>query len=180
MLKRVLIVGAVAVLVVLATVSVALARKGPSERPFKADFVGAASWEFDDYGAEPCGPYQVGGDFEEGGFSVTTNTEATGNATHLGKTQASFTHCPTDSGYVNGHLTLTAANGDQVFIEYVDDGTTGDSFPLNVVNGTGRFKDAGGSMILSYWVEPIIGPNGEPDFSSPWGWGATVEGTISY
>ena len=174
MLKRLLIVGAVVALVVLATVSVAAARKGGSDRPFTADLAGEVTFEFADYGAEPCGSYQVGGEFEDSGFSVITHTEATGNATHLGKVQASFWHCPTDFGHDNGHLTLTAANGDQVLIEYVDDGTTGDSFPIEVVDGTGRFTDATGSMILSYWLEP------EEGFDVPWGWGATIEGTISY
>jgi hypothetical protein len=125
-------------------------------------------------------------------FTVITYTEASGNASHLGLSQASSWHCPMDTGHDNGHLTLTAANGDKILFEYVDDGTTGDSFPMHIVDGTGRFADAAGTMTLYYWLDPalvigddgqpIIGPDGEPipDFDSPWGWWATIEGAISY
>ena len=175
MLKRLLIVGAVVALTISATVSPALAKKGGTDRPFKANLAGEVTFEYGEEGAEPCGSYQPGW-----GMSVITHTEATGNATHMGKVNASFLHCPTDIGHDNGHLTLTAANGDEVFVEYVDDGTTGDSFPIAVVGGTGRFTEATGSMTLYYWLDPAIGPDGEPDFFAPWGWSATIRGEITY
>ena len=156
-------------------VSPAVAQRRGTDRPFKADLTGEVTFEFGEEGSEPCGAYQPGW-----GFSVLTHTEATGTATHLGRTTASFRHCPTDFGHDNGHLTLTAANGDQIFVEYVDDGTTGDAFPIHVVSGTGRFADATGVMMLYYGLDAAVGPDGEPDFFSPWRWWATIEGAMSY
>ena len=157
------------------TVAPAAAGQKGTDRPFQADLAGLVTFEFGAPGAAPCGVYQPGWD-----FSVITHTEATGNASHLGKSQASFRHCPTDVGHAAGHLTLTAANGDELLFEYTDDGTMGDSFQMHVVDGTGRFMGASGLVTLYYWLDPAIGPGGEPDFSSPWRWWAEIEGEISY
>jgi len=175
MLKQWSTVGAVVALVATMTISPVAAQEGGTARPFKADLAGQVTFEFGEADAAPCGPFQPGWE-----FSVITHTEATGNATHLGKTQASFLHCPTDIGHDNGHLTLMAANGDEVYTEYVDDGTTGDSFPMYVVGGTGRFAGATGVLTLYYRLDPAIGPDGELDFFAPWGWWATIDGVISY
>lgn len=175
MLKRLSIIGTVMALVALMAVSPALAEKEGTDRPFKADLAGEVTFEFGAPGAEPCGSFQPGWE-----MSVVTHTEATGNASHMGNSQASFWHCPTDIGHDNGHLMLTAANGDKIYFEYVDDGTTGDSFPMHIVDGTGRFAAASGTVTLYYWLQPAMTPDGEPDFFSPWGWWASLEGTISY
>ena len=175
MLKRLSIVGAVVALLALMVVSPAAAKQGGTDRPFNADLGGEVVFECGEAGAEPCGPFQPGWP-----YSVITHTEATGDATHLGNAQASFWHCPTDIGHDNGHLTLTAANGDHMYFEYVDDGTMGDAFDMHVVGGTGRFMGATGLVTLYYWLDPALGPDGEPDFFSPWGWWASIEGVISY
>jgi hypothetical protein len=175
MLKRWSTVGAIVALVATMTISPAAADQGGRNRPFKADLAGQVTFEFGAGDVAPCGSSQPGW-----GFTVITRTEATGTASHLGKARASFWHCPTDIGHDNGHLTLVAANGDEIYFEYVDDGTMGDSFPMHVVGGTGRFAGGAGSVILHYRLEPAIGPDGEPDFTAPWGWWATIEGVISY
>jgi hypothetical protein len=175
MLRRWSTVGAIVALLATMTISPVAAKEKGTDRPFKADLAGQVTFEFGEGDAAPCGPFQPGW-----GFTVITHTEATGNTTHMGRTQASFRHCPTDVGHDNGHLTLTAANGDEVYTEYVDDGTTGDSFPMHVVGGTGRFAGATGLLTLDYWLDPVIGPDGEPDFTAPWDWWATIEGAISY
>lgn len=175
MLKRWSTMGAIVALVATMTVSPVAADQGGTDRPFKANLAGQVTFEFGPAGAQPCGPYQPGWE-----MSVITHTEAGGTASHLGKTQASFWHCPTDVGHDNGHLTLSAANGDELYFEYVDDGTMGDSFPMHVVGGTGRFADGAGSVMLYYWLAPAIGPDGGPDFFAPWGWSATIKGVISY
>jgi hypothetical protein len=171
MLKRLSIIGTVMAIVVLMAVSPAVAAKRGTDRPFKADLAGEVT--FDLFGPEAldlCGDY----------LGVLTHTELTGNASHMGRSQASSWHCPTDIGHDNGHLMLTAANGDKIYFEYVDDGTTGNSFPMHIVDGTGRFADAAGTVMLYYWLEPAMTPEGNPDFFSPWGWWGTIEGTISY
>ena len=168
MLKRLSIVGAVVALLALLTVSPAVAKGGGTDRPFNADLSGEVVFELGEPGAQPCGPFQ-----QEWPFSVITHTEATGNATH-------FWHCPTDIGHDNGHLQLTAANGDMMYFEYVDDGSMGDAFLMHVVGGTGRFDGATGLVTLHYWLDPAIGPDGEPDIFAPWGWWANIQGTINY
>jgi len=184
MLKRLSIIGTVIALVALTAVSPAAAAKKGTDRPFKAELAGQVT--FDLFGPEAldlCGDY----------LGVLTRTETHGRATHAGKVEASWWHCPVEpDGHDNGHLTITAANRDQIIVEYVDDGSDPWSFPLQIVDGTGRFAGATGELTLHYGLEPalvlgpdgqpIIGPDGEPvpDFFSPWGWWGSIEGSISY
>jgi len=87
-------------------------------------------------------------------FAITTRSEATGTASHLGLTQFSAAHCQTMAGMV-GDVTLTAANGDQLFATYlahrVETGPliVGEylyiSAPLTFAGGTGRFEHATGT-----------------------------------
>jgi len=84
-----------------------------------------------------------------------------GQFLHLGRTRVHMTHCTwlnldTGAGWTGvGDMTLTAANGDTLFLHY--QGTfqmdpwpdfvtsTVDSIPWTVVGGSGRFKHATGS-----------------------------------
>jgi hypothetical protein len=84
-----------------------------------------------------------------------------GQLQHLGLTRIHMTHCTwlnfaTGAGWTDtGDMTLTAANGDRLFLHYqatfqMDPWpdfitSTIDSLPWTVVGGTGRFAHASGS-----------------------------------
>jgi hypothetical protein len=148
-----------------------------TDRPFRAVLTGAAHWEWP--GAWPSGCTMV-----------TTVTEATGQATHLGRVVATMSHCPAEADHVlDGWMTITAANGDTLIGRYdYDPYSTSLSFPVSWAGGTGRFAGAAGSVAGSFTVTPqfIAGCNPDPDpfacydFSVPWPWSATMSGTISY
>ena len=173
-----LAVGMAAILLLsLFVVSVAFSAKGGSDRPFKATLAGAARWEFPGTSPSNC-------------TEVTTFTEATGEATHMGRIETLWSHCPAEPDYVNeGRMRLIAANGDELYGAYdYDPNSESNDFPITFTGGTGLFADASGTVTLSYNVIPqfIPGCNPEPDpfpcfdFTVPWQWSATMTGTISY
>ena len=115
-------------------------------------------------------------------WKLRTASAATGNISHLGRTEMNAGHCtPTGPLAEGGEMTLTAANGDQVFIEY-----EGLAAPLNedgiiivdvdfvVVGGDGRFDGAHGhgDMIVFAVFE------GFDDFAWPATW--VLNGEIGY
>jgi hypothetical protein len=120
---------------------------------------------------------------------VTTLTEATGEATHMGRIEASFSHCPAEPEIINdGRLRIVAANGDELYGTYnYGPEYEGDEIPVTLDGGTGAFADASGAVIMKYEVIPQFIPecNPEPDpfpcmdFSVAWPWSATLTGTIS-
>lgn len=82
----------------------------------------------------------------------------TGRLTHLGKVTAENTHCTflSDSSFSGGEMTITAANGDELFMEYsgtfelvTDESGNPVRSDVNldwvIVGGTGRFDGASGS-----------------------------------
>ena len=169
------------VILALATFSLVAvpAAAGPKgiDRPFSASYEGTARWEFPGVFPSECD-------------AVTTISQATGIATHLGKVDFASWHCPAEPGYVmDGHATITAADGDRLHVRY-------DYDPLDETNvilmtfdgGTGRFEGASGSGRWTYGVVPemIEGCNPDPDpfacmdFTVPWEWWSTMEGSISY
>jgi hypothetical protein len=145
--------------------------------PFKAALTGAAHWEFPGASASNC-------------TVATTVTEAKGQATHLGRIVAFWTHCPAEPDNVlDGWVTITAANGDTIIGRYdYDPSSPILSFPISWTGGTGRFADASGSVVGTFAVTPqfIRGcvPDPDPfpcyDFSVPWPWSGTLKGTIAY
>lgn len=155
----------------------ATAAEGGTNLPFKATLVGSARWEWPGTWPSNC---QI----------VTTVTEPTGEATHLGKIKMFSTHCPAEPDYiVDGKLKIVAANGDELYGTYnYDPASESNDIPVTLNGGTGRFADASGSVIMTYDVIPqfIAGCNPDPDpfpcfdFSIPWPWSATLTGTISY
>jgi hypothetical protein len=150
--------------------SVLAAPKG-TDRPLKGQLTGEATFAF---GVDECVPVN--------GVGVKTTTVAAGNVSHLGNVEGHFTHCPgplTGGPTLNGNLTLWAANGDQLWATYEDeDGAP--PYVLHFNGGTGRFEHAVGVAELDWGVQWIVGKDGNPDFSVPWPWWATLEGTISY
>lgn len=117
------------------------------------------------------------------GYAYVTTT-ALGNLSHLGLTVTRMIHCANSTGtdYTNTDVKLIAANGDELWATYAFIGKSADgtlSFLMNFNNGTGRFENATGTAYLDARVKPVI-KNGKPDFTVPWPWQATIEGSISY
>jgi hypothetical protein len=148
-----------------------------TERPMKAKFIGTASWEWPGEWPSDC-------------MIATTVTRATGQATHMGLTVLLSTHCPAQPTYLDdGRITLTAADGDMLYGTYDYNPAPGAQYPtITFAGGTGRFAGASGSATMTYKVVQQFIPGCNPvpnpfpcfDFSVPWPWSATLEGTISY
>ncbi|MDH3459095.1 MAG: hypothetical protein OER90_19820 [Gemmatimonadota bacterium] len=140
---------------------------GGTDRPITATLSATVHFEYD--WADPVCP-------------VTTVSDGSGTVTHLGLVHHHQTHCApvTKPTYENGHWELTAANGDQLVLEY-GDWPAGLPLPLptQVVGGTGRFAKASGTInIVSLRLEGEWGDDGNP--IEPWYAWWTLEGTISY
>jgi hypothetical protein len=100
----------------------------------------------------------------QAGISLNDTYTGTGNVTHAGKSSIAivFDACtlvlpPGGSAAwtAQGHSTVTAANGDQIYSTFtMTQFVTGD-FVLNsftITGGTGRFANATGSMSGSGWI----------------------------
>jgi len=84
-------------------------------------------------------------------FSNNTIT-GTGEGTHIGRFTIIANHNDENYPYLTGTGTITAANGDQIFITrsgYIEDngnGTISVTFDNTITRGTGRFSGATGSF----------------------------------
>lgn len=169
--------GTVGVVVALVLAMAIPATAGPkgTDRPFKGEAVGEVTFAFG-----PCAD----------GPQVTTH--ATGKASHMGWVEATWVHCAlgASGGFVDQEATLVAANGDELHL--AGDNEAGDAtYEVAIVDGTGRFEGASGSVFVSFVVEPQFLPPEEcptpsPDNNFclnpfvPWPWWGSLEGMISY
>ncbi len=90
------------------------------------------------------------------GATWQTMWAATGNLTHLGRTEVQGAHCSTPDGAfaVGGEATLTAANGDEVSLTYtgttvyfsMEEGLVVQEVKYIITGGTGRFEGASGFL----------------------------------
>jgi hypothetical protein len=184
MFRRLPIAVVVVALVTLMAAPGAYAGRGGMDRPFRATLVAEAHWDFTGEVRPDCGP-------------VTTLTNPTGRATHMGKVTASQSHCPALDEYIgDGRITIVAANGDKVYGTYdYDPNDETNVIPITITGGTGRFKGASGSLTEVYRVEPQFSTvcTTEPlcldvsgdgslflDLTVPWPWSATLTGTITF
>lgn len=103
---------------------------------------------------------------------ATGNFVAAGNATHLGSYIESGNVSISPTGQVEGSATLTAANGDELWVDFTGElnASTGTITATITFDGatTGRFKDATGtaSLVAQFQLDGTIT--------------VVVEGTIDY
>jgi hypothetical protein len=176
MTKRYGIVGLV-LLLVMVTTSTAAAGPNGTDRPFKGEAVGEATFLLDN---------PLGCAIPPVGFGITTATDAYGTASHLGYMSLHSDHCPLlDGSLSEGKMVFIAANGDELHSSYTGEATPvppniGDPIfvttyiSFDPVASTGRFAGATGEAVL----------HGELVFEgfddTAWPWWATWEGTVSY
>lgn len=113
-------------------------------------------------------------------------TDGTGTVSHLGQTTVHIDGVLTPTGpstfTVAGPLTLTAANGDQLFGDFSGSGTnvasggsTGTT-ATTITGGTGRFTGASGSVSGPFTQTPISMSATTATFATTF----SLSGTISY
>ncbi len=164
--------GTFAIVLTLAVMSMPSAMADAGSRPFAGSASGTVTFPL---GTE-CENY--------GGLNVRTDSDATGRALHLGRTVLDGQHCTPEMGVntIAGELTLIAANGDKVYLDYA--GVNGPPDPVTLIlvsevdyvitGGTGRFADASGSGTMTAFVR--FDGIDDPEWPVTWVW----EGTISY
>lgn len=165
-MRKILILTMAAVLLLM---SVPAASAKPDARPFKGAVSGALLFVHD----EGC---------TDNPWELRTNSVASGNITHLGRTEMEGGHCtPTGPTSDGGKMTLTAANGDHVFIDYVGtaappnaEGIVVVELEFDIVGGDGRFDGASGGGTGNVFA--VF--EGFEDFDWPATW--VFEGTIGY
>ncbi len=146
MSKRWLVVLCVA-MAALSVMPMASAAPDGTDRPFKASFAGPVHWEFP-------------GEFASGCTEITTVTESPGKVTHMGKVMLSSSHCPGEPGKLftnDGFGTIKAANGDKLYMVYdYDPLDEGNEIEVTFDGGTGRFSEATGTAVWTYYVIPAV------------------------
>jgi len=172
MKRKALMIIAILGLLVLGLAAVAAADS--SNRPFKGSLSGEVTFNF--VGQEVCPTSDLlYGD-------LASDSTARGNASHMGRVQMVSRHCtPAGEAVTGGFMTLTAANGDDVFIQY--DGTA--PFPIpgvteyvdveldfSITGGTGRFADATGGGEMNAQIE-FLG-FGVMTWPATWDWTGTI------
>jgi hypothetical protein len=114
---------------------------------------------------------------------LATVSSAAGTATHLGWTRMSSSHCtPSGDAFGPGTMTLVAANGDKVAIEYTGSapfpgpGTTviEAKIDFEVVGGTGRFLHASGGGKMTAYITFAGFEN--PVWPARWVWSGQIIG----
>lgn len=113
------------------------------------------------------------------GAGVVAALNGAGNATHLGHVTMSSTICSLGPASVHGDfkVTMTAANGDGIFLLLTSTTFSPEGWEINVYDvtgGTGRFVDADGE------IEQRVRLVTQPQPPEPGMWISTGEGWISY
>lgn len=172
MTRKTLVIIAILGLMVLGLAAIAAA--GPSDRPFKGSASGDVTFNF--VGQEVCPTSALFyGD-------LATDAQANGNASHMGRVEMTSRHCtPAGEAVTGGNMTLTAANDDEVYIEYQGSAP----FPIpgvteyveatldfTITGGTGRFDNATGGGVIEAEIE-FLGFE-EQTWPATWQWTGTI------
>ena len=141
-----------------------------TDRPFRAMATGQIHYDFTNPQGCPASGFPDSPPF-------TSTLTAAGRATHLGTFSLSATHCESLGQSLNGLMTLTAANGDELYGTYattwaVVDGQVIVDGNLFLDGGTGRFTDATGTLVQHHVI--TLTPE------QPWPLQMSFTGTISY
>lgn len=128
----------------------------PHSRLLMGSLSGDASWVMDG----KCDA--VNGDPQNGIPGLTSLGSMTGEVSHFGRTTYESSHCSTPDGQnlLLGEATLTAANGDEVWLSYTAELVSPFEIPGTlvylvenvVVGGTGRFEGASGEILFLTFV----------------------------
>ena len=166
MFKRILAAVFTVLLLSIGLTTSAAAATGGTERPFRATATGQIHYD-------PTNPLGC----TDPNFPFTSVLTASGLATHLGSFTVSASHCESLFQSVQGRMTLTAANGDELYGTYettwaVQDGQVLVTGQLDVFGGTGRFMDATGTLSQNHVI--TLTPQ------QPWPLQMSFTGTISY
>jgi len=123
-----------------------LAGDNPNERPFWGAFSGVANF----MPAAECDAIS----------GIQTIALTDGRMTHLGKSEFSTSHCPTEDGMyaLLGEATMVAANGDELSFTYTAETVAP---PLSIIQeidmvitgGTGRFDGASGELSGHVYID---------------------------
>ncbi len=149
----------------------AVAAVNPQPRPFQGTLTGMVIWA-----NGPCEPW-----------GARTGSVVQGEVTHLGRTSANGSHCASADGShaLDGHMTFTAANGDQLIATYTAAQVPAPPPPplmaveegmLVITGGTGRFQGATGQV--PFTVRVVINSPVSPDMA--WPAVFSFAGTIKY
>jgi hypothetical protein len=151
-------------------VTSAAAKTGGTDRPFKGKVVGAASAVTE----SSCLPLTP----------VRTYVEGSGVASHLGRVSMTSNHCPLLDGWnVDGHMTLVAANGDELHMTYeVVSDPAGIPTPGTVITATGDYVIVGGTGRFANATGEVDGTTlvTFTGLGTPWPFTMTWDGTLSY
>jgi hypothetical protein len=145
-------------------------------RPFKAFSSGYVTFvdnSTDPITLEPC-QYPV--------FATGTFGYASGTASHLGRFDWASVHCaPAADEAITGMLTLRAANGDELVLQYYGptDAELGSNYfwgvyDFTAIGGDGRFEDASGSGVMTVYT------TFENFFDPVWPAEMSLNGSIDY
>jgi len=137
------------------------------QRPFKGSMSGEVTWSLDNH----CM------------LGLSTDSTATGNASHLGRMTMTSQHCtPAGHDLTGGVMTFFAANGDEVSLDYwgytptVDELVPGEVFTVDleflITAGTGRFENATGGGLMTAFV--LFENLSAPVVAASWTWGGTI------
>jgi hypothetical protein len=160
---------AIVLLMAAAMLSIAVPALGTDSdaRPFKGSMNGSVLFEPD----PAC---------DNNPWLIRTDSQATGEVSHLGSTVMTSAHCtPAVETIEGGEMTLVAANGDRVFIEYEgtapppnQDGIIIADVDFVIVGGDGRFTGAtgGGDMTAFIVFEGLA----DPEWPASWVWSGTI------
>ena len=169
-MKKLLGVAALLVALTAFAVTSATADTGGTDRPFTGTLVGSASFP-EDSNCPAVGR--------------RTHSEASGVASHLGLATMVSNHCtPPANAITGGHMTLVAANGDELHVTYSGTCSAPPFPPVGevltcstesvIVGGTGRFADATGEAQTTAYVTNA--GFGAPEWPVTWTW----DGTLGY